>query len=182
MLSKREIVTCIEKILKEKEEIYLDLSQREGALSPQEMFELGDCYIQGIFAPIDYARAYQLMEKSASLGCADGYYGLAYMYSFGFFVERDYQKTLDLAKKAIDLGSKRAIDLLGVCHYSGFGTAVDMDKAISLVTEAGLAGVPNALTNQGAFYGVKRDYEKAYEYYEKGLLAGSINSIGRIAR
>lgn len=182
MLSKREIVTCIEKILKEKEEIYLDLSQREGALSPQEMFELGDCYIQGIFAPIDYARAYQLMEKSASLGCADGYYGLAYMYSFGFFVERDYQKTLDLANKAIDLGSKRAIDLLGVCHYSGFGTAVDMDKAISLVTEAGLAGVPNALTNQGAFYGVNRDYEKAYEYYEKGLLAGSINSIGRIAR
>ncbi len=183
MLSKKEIIACIEKIIKSQEEQWEKYCFSSlDSLSPQELFELGECYLHGAFAPLDFKRAYECFEKSASLGCADGYYGLAYLYSLGLYVELDLEKTHQLINKAIQLGSGRAIDLLGVCYYSGLGVEVDKEKAYELTVKAGTMGVSNAITNQGAYYGVKKEYEKAYELFEKGLLAGSLNSIARIGQ
>ncbi|MBQ7761802.1 MAG: SEL1-like repeat protein [Clostridia bacterium] len=183
MFSKEEIIACIKKIIKTEQEKWdkYRFSDLE-SLNPQELFEKGECYLRGIFAPLDFKLAYEHFEKSASLGCADGYYGLSYMYSYGHYVEKDLEKTHQLAHKAIELGSARAIDMLGVLYYTGIGAPVDKEKALELTTEAGKKSVPNATTNQGAYYGQKKEYEKAYELFEKGLLEGSLNSIPHIAR
>ena len=57
-------------------------------------FVLGDMYYRGLAGDVDYKKAFELFEESATLNCNDAHNNLAIMYLYGHGVESSYWKAV----------------------------------------------------------------------------------------
>ena len=91
-------------------------------------------------------------------------------------------EALKIFRKHAASGNPRAMNGLGLMYLQGHQVQADSTEAIKWLTKAGEAGYVRAWQNLGLMYfyahcGVTQDFEKAYQYFEKGVQAGGIGSL-----
>ena len=92
-----------------------------------------------------------------------------------------YEKAVYWLEKSAYQGDPEAQVNLGVCYYNGQGTEKNIEKAISWLEKAANQGSSLAITTLGHFYrtgenGVKKDIDKAIEYFLVATEIGNKNS------
>jgi TPR repeat protein len=101
---------------------------------------LAQAYGLGHGVPLDYNKAFNLAEKSASAGDPEGQGFLSYLYSMGFGVDKDEKKAFKWMEKAAKQGSPKAQYALGVFYENGHGVKPDSDKAKQWFEKAAAQG------------------------------------------
>lgn len=136
--------------------------------------ELAYFYQNGVGVPADWHLASMWLEKAAKNGDAKADYQLGDNYSDGIGVAQDYSLAAAYYQKAIEGGVVAANNDLGYLYDLGLinGTA-DHALAFKHYQLAAEAGESIAMSNIGVQYingeGVKKDYHKAKEWFEKAI-------------
>ena len=106
-------------------ELYQKAANLENA---DGIYNLGNCYENGIGTSINKQKAFELYQKSANLGSASGTISLGYCYQNGVGIR--------------NLGNISGINNLGDCYKNGIGTSINCQKAFYLYQKA--ANLENA--------------------------------------
>jgi len=93
------------------------------------LYEKGQQQRNGVDVPMNYTKAFELYQESASLGYPMGEYSLGYMYYKGLGCSQDYSKAIELFRKGIPLGMDNSMYFLGLCLRNGYGVAANKDSA-----------------------------------------------------
>lgn len=142
----------------------------------------------------DYSAALEYYKKAANLDHVEAMNMIGFYYQNGYGINADYTKAFEWYKKAAALGSSNAMNNIGNLYIDGMGVTKDYAKAIEWLQKAALLNSPAAFNNIGYLYenggdgedysklgvsadtarmlsgyGVKKDYTKARENYEKAL-------------
>lgn len=150
------------------------------------MVQFGDCLYHGIGVDKkDLNLAFQMFQKAADLGTAEGYRWLGNCYADGSGTEIDLKKAIEYYKKGYDLGSAMALTSLASCYENGNGVPINLSKAVSMYKRAADSGDLTAENNLGILYEkgkhVKRDYGKAVSHYQKAIQKGSTEAMCNLA-
>jgi TPR repeat protein len=93
-------------------------------------FHISDGVTEHERRPPDYQEAFQLYQKSASLGCGPGCSGLGLLYAQGKGTEKNPVKALKWFRRGMELGDAHAMQNLGVCYANGSGVDRSDEQAI----------------------------------------------------
>lgn len=160
----------------------------EESKSPQEMYEIGVSFYEGINGKIqDYVEAVKWFTKAVDLGNKDALIKLGLCYSDGEGVGQDKAKAVELFRKAADQGLAEGFYRLGNAYFNGKGVSKDTDEAIywyRKAEECGYEGYKLGYYCVGArccdlgdeYYngteGKPQDYAKAAYWYRKSAELG----------
>ncbi|GES93565.1 kinase-like domain-containing protein [Rhizophagus clarus] len=149
--------------------------------NPNYIFLLGEFSYLGIGTDIDKKKAFELYQKAADLGNADGINNLGDCYLDGIGTDIDKKKAFELYQKAADLGDASGIYNLGYCYLDGIGTDIDKKKAFELFQKAADLGNAKGIIGLGYCYqhgiGTDIDRKKAFELYQKAADLGNAKGI-----
>ncbi len=170
---------------------------------PMAIFEVGNAYEKGFDGVVepDYKKAIEYYKKGIELGNGDCMNNLAVMYMDGKGVRKNKKKGFDLFSEAEDI-SDNAMCNLAMCYEKGCGTEQDIEQAILIYGELAIAGnkfgfeslerLSEEIGNSWAFFElarcydseeyVKRDVEKAVEYYSRAAEIGYDRACYNLAR
>ncbi|GBC05625.1 hypothetical protein RclHR1_06320003 [Rhizophagus clarus] len=110
------------------------------------------------FHDIDKKKAFELYQKAADLGNANGIYNLGYCYRYGIGTDIDKKKAFELYQKAANLKSNAAQYILAYMYEYGDGIIKDISKAIYWYEK---------LAEQGDVNVQKKLNELKYKFKEK---------------
>ena len=128
-----------------------------------------------IIRNVDYLKQVATLDNATALLC------LANIYKKGIGVERDPAMAIYLYQTAAEQGNTEAMNFMGMyllnCHQDDSDATA---KGWMYLEKAAKEGLPFALANiamayENGFY-VKRDMNKALEYYEKASSLGNISA------
>ena len=106
-----------------------------------EQAKLGWAYRRGTHVEVDYQHAFELFNRAAAQGNADGVSGLAWMYADGYTVPRDEARAVQMFRQLSDQGYAIATSNLGILVRDGRGISKDENAAFFLFEKAAKQGV-----------------------------------------
>lgn len=119
-----------------------------------------------------FAKAFELFEKDAITGDAEGLYHLAMCYNCGHGVKSDIKKSIELLNKAVEAGNDKACYEMALLYSIGTGVEKNDKESFKWYQKAADMGNIDAFYNIGYCYesgkGVQKDLKKAFEWYMKG--------------
>ncbi|RDD46021.1 Secretory immunoglobulin A-binding protein EsiB [Trichoplax sp. H2] len=126
-----------------------------------------------------FRKAFDFFKRAAELGNPAGYFNIGgWLYYNGFGVDKDESKKLEYYKKAAHDGHPRALYIVANnYHFSYLESRNDeLENALDLFLSASQYGFAEILYFIGEFFlygrgGVKQDYEKARDYFERAAVA-----------
>ena len=136
----------------------------------------GNLYREGKGQLWDYEEAERCYQEALKKGCVEANYGMGMLYHSGTDLYQDDKQAASFLEKALesdDFGIRNEARVqLGYLHLEGLlGDASDAKKGMSLIEEAVSEGHGHGLHAMGYLYdegtGVKQDYQKAVEWYER---------------
>jgi len=150
-------------------------------------FVLGKAFYTGNGVPQDYAKAFDLYQKSANQGFAKAQNNLASMYGKGEGVKADPKAAAEWYRKAAEQGSVYAQINLAEVLKAGAGVPKDYKEAAEWYQKAADQGTFEAYTLLGKLYdhggpGVHRDAQKAFIYYQKAADQGDTDAQVELGR
>ena len=145
-------------------------------------YNLGIMYDQGWGVTKDEIEAVKWFMKAATQGHAGAQYNLGCAYRDGKGVRQNFVEANKWYLKAAEQGHAEAQNSIGISYLRGRGDfAKDSQKAIEWLQKAAVQGDVNGMSNIGTIYmdgdGVKRDLDKAEEWYKKALNADPDSDI-----
>ena len=137
---------------------------------------LGIMYENGQGVVKDEVEAIKWYRKAAEQGSDIAQFNLGIIYRDGDGDKHDFVEANKWFLKAAEQGNAEAQTSIGVSYLRGRGGfAKDSQKAIEWLQKAAAQGDVNGMNNIGTIYmdgdGVKRDLDKAEEWYKKALTA-----------
>lgn len=173
-----------EEMQKEDNEILLKGAQMGNVRC---MNQLAHAYHKGIGRVADLNKAFSLWKKTADLGDAEGLYYMGVFYGTGDVVSQDYTISTQYLQKSADLGYADALYQLGVYKMHGFGCQVNWKEALKFCEAAANKGCADAANEAGYIYdrgehGVKKDDEKAFEWFLKAAELNHTEAIRYVIR
>lgn len=126
---------------------------------------------------LNEAKATQLLEQAADLGCAEAMNALAYCYSEGKGVAKDMDKAIKLYEQSAEKGNAYSMYSLSFLYSNGDGVAKDKKKAFEYCKRAAEMGLAGAQCNLGVYYERAKDYSKMIYWYKKSAEGG--NAMGQ---
>jgi len=117
----------------------------------------------------NYAReAFDIWERLAKQGNAQGQYRYATHYILGKLVDQDFEEAVHWLQQAADQGHQDATWILGKCYFYGHGVLEDKEKAFKRYKQAADLGSTGAARDAANCLmegiGTVRDVSQAYEY------------------
>ena len=164
-----------EEMQKEDNEILLKGAQMGNVKC---MNQLAHAYHKGIGRVADLNKAFSLWKKTADLGDAEGLYYMGVFYGTGDVVSQDYTISTQYLQKSADLGYADALYQLGVYKMHGFGCHANWKEALKFCEAAAEAGY---IYDRGE-HGVKKDDEKAFEWFLKAAELNHTEAIRYVIR
>lgn len=151
-------------------DLYMRISNDDNGYA---YFMLGEICCSNIEGNIDYNEAVYWYKKSAELGYRPAYYQLGDCYKYGLGVKADSEKSQEYYIEAFLAGDEDAIEAIDsdLIYKKGYSIYRQKKYAESLRYLKIAAELGNVEANYllGCFYdfgyGVKINYEKAYDYY-----------------
>ncbi len=121
----------------------------------------------------NYTKAIKLYKSSMNDGNPKASFYLGMFYFMGMGVDKDAEKAISLWHKSAELGYVEAQNTLGLMYRDQFK---DYSKAIKFFEQGSKQGNPKSEFLLGHMYekgmGVKQDYLKASELYQKAADQG----------
>ncbi len=119
-------------------------------------------------------KAFEEFLVSAKAGDTSSQYNVGYMYEEGKGVERNYKKAHYWYKKAAAKKHMKAIHNLGNLYYFGKGVERKLDTAEMLFKYNSEKGDAESMFNLALIYfeDEKKEYEKAYQWFQKSYENG----------
>lgn len=145
---------------------------------PTAMTELGNFYYEGITGKNDYVEAFKWYHKGAEAGDYTSIFMTAICYDLGYGVKKDQSEAFKWYTKSADLGEPMAMHLISKYYNEGLG-GLKKDPRLSFnwLLKAAEKGLASAFEGVGLKYylgnGTAQDYNKAYEWFNKSIEAGS---------
>lgn len=173
-----------EEMQKEDNEILLKGTQMGNVKC---MNQLAHAYHKGIGRVADLTKAFSLWKKTADMGDAEGLYYMGVFYGAGDVVSQDYNISTQYLQKSADLGYAEALYQLGVYKMHGFGCHANWKEALKFCEAAANKGCADAANEAGYIYdrgehGVKKDDEKAFEWFLKAAELNHTEAIRYVIR
>jgi TPR repeat protein len=173
-----------EEMKKEENEILLKGAQMGDIKC---MNQLARAYYNGIGRIADKSKAFSLWKKTADMGDAEGLYYMGVFYGTGDVVSQDCTISIQYLQKSADLGYADALYQLGVYKMHGFGCQVNWKEALKFCEAAANKGCADAANEAGYIYdrgehGVKKDDEKAFEWFLKAAELNHTEAIRYVIR
>ena len=112
------------------DEMYDLLNEMSERKNSEAMYELANCYIEGLGGKGSEHQALSLYKSAAQLGHRDAMNNLADMYFNGEATEVDEKKAFFWFEKAAELGVPEAMYTLGIMYEQGLGTECNASKAL----------------------------------------------------
>ena len=173
-----------EEMQKEDNEILLKGAQMGNVKC---MNQLAHAYHKGIGRVADLNKAFSLWKKTADMGDAEGLYYMGVFYGTGDVVSQDYTISTQYLQKSADLGCADALYQLGVYKMHGFGCQANWEEALKFCEAAANKGCADAANEAGYIYdrgehGVKKDDEKAFEWFLKAAELNHTEAIRYVIR
>ena len=131
-----------------------------------------ELYWYGKGTPVDFTEGLKWARDAATLGNADGEYGVAMAYAFGLGVDRDPAAGLKWLEKAAGDGSREADAWLAARYLYGDGVPTDTNEGLKYLTAAADKGLARALvalaqiSDEGAF-GQPKNSHAALSFQER---------------
>ena len=127
--------------------------------------KLGYFYELGLGVPVSTQNAKKYYQKAYELEDVAASYNLALIY----YREEDYASSIPYLSFAVSEHHEGAIKLLSEFYLKGLGVSKNIDIAINLLNIL-LSGGDTAIYDQvGRIYYQSQMYEKAVEYFKKGV-------------
>lgn len=141
---------------------------------PHAQYNLGLMYDQGKGIVKDPSEAIKWFTKAAIQGHDGAQYNLGCAYRDGEGIKQNFVESNKWYLKAAEQGYAEAQTSIGFSYLEGRGGfARDSQKALEWFQKAAAQGDVNGMNNIGTIYmygdGVKRDLDKAEEWYKKAL-------------
>lgn len=162
-------------------------SESEGPITPDDQFELGRRYYNGIGLPKDEAEAVKWFRKAAEKGHAKAQYNLGICYFQGHGVEEDGPEAGEWFRKAAEQGLAASQHNLGYFYENGITLPKDESEAVKWYRRAADQGYANSQHSLGHFYlkgiTLPKDEAEAVKWFRKAAEQGyadSQNSLGYI--
>lgn len=171
-----EVATVQMALLYKQHENFKEMYDLLVALSADQntdaMYELANCYFEGLDGRGSEQQAFSLYEQAARLGHPDAMNNLADMYLNGETTEVDEKKALYWFEKAAELGVAEAIFTLGIMYEQGLGTDRDELRAFSYYYRSAEHKDIEAMYRLGMIFfsgelGQRQDGTKAMEWFLK---------------
>lgn len=130
----------------------------------------------------DYEKAIYWFEKAGAQGCGESLFTIGKFYFDGLGVEQNSQKAFEYWLKAAQLGDDVAMVWVGNIYWLGFEVVdVDYYEAFRYYKMAAELGNSDGQYHVGDCYqrglGVKKDIEKAKEWYRHAAAQGDKRAI-----
>jgi TPR repeat protein len=150
-------------------------------------FSLGKAYYYGTGVPKDFARAFELYQKSAEQGDFKAENNLAVMYRLGQGVRKDPAAAAGWFRKAAAQGAALAQYSLATMLDAGEGIPMDAQEALVWCRKAALRGYAPAQSKLGQFYergvpGLSPDRKQAIVWYRKAAEQGDAQGEADLGR
>ena len=160
-----------------------DTSDAKAAACAEAQYLLGVCYYQGLDVKKDREKAWEYFRAAAAQGQVDAQILMLDPACDWDEIISDYTAVFKSLEESADSGNANAQYLLSVCYLKKLGTEKGngllqkhMEKRFHLCEAAASQGHAKAQKELGDFYFsglvTERDYEKAYEWYQKALDQG----------
>ena len=160
-----------------------DTSDAKAAAYAEAQYLLGVCYYQGLDVKKDREKAWEYFRAAAAQGQVDAQILMLDPACDWDEIISDYTAVFKSLEESSDSGNANAQYLLSVCYLKKLGTEKGngllqkhMEKRFHLCEAAASQGHAKAQKELGDFYFsglvTERDYEKAYEWYQKALDQG----------
>ncbi|MGB0662710.1 MAG: tetratricopeptide repeat protein [Pontibacterium sp.] len=120
----------------------LERFSNEGNL--EATYFLGQIYLQGVEAPPNPEKAFNLMLSAASSGLREAIYNVGYMYFEGIGTERSKEEAFEYFTAAAHMGHGSALYNLSLMYGQGDPVEEDYDKAKKLLKKASKLGIDEA--------------------------------------
>ena len=142
-------------------------------------------YHDGQNVEVDHKKENELLLFTAEKGDVRAMHDFANNLINSEFIDVDVERALYWFRLAAAEGYGRAANQIGHIYYEGVGAVeVDYMLAMEWFQKASDYGNVFSTSNLGLFYqyglGVKKDYEKALEYYRSSALKGDLKSFERL--
>lgn len=143
---------------------------------PEEQYQLGLKYYEGVEVPQDYEKAVYWFQKAAaeSHGLAEYHLGMCCWNGRGAPEEKG--KAIILFQKAGDRNVPEAQFELGMAYLHGHFVKRDVDLGVRLIRKAAESGLTNAQFKLGTCYssgdGIPKNVEKAATWFERSAELG----------
>jgi len=162
------------------------LESNAAAGNATAQFELGRVYFQGKGVPIDKAKAYEWILKSADQGNLDAMTMMGYFYSQGIILQKDEVKAIEWFRKGAEAGSTKSQLNLGLMLRQAKTIPLNNTESLHWLETAASSDDPDAVRIYGQvlFLGdclIMPDRNKAFPFVMKSALAGdaaSQNMVG----
>lgn len=136
----------------------------------------------------DWDSALLWLQKSADQNYEIAIHDLAYSYKNGTHgLQKDINKSIELWKKSANLGLPESVFNLAVFYRDGVDVPKDLAKAFEMFLQSATMSLPCLQATEEVafcyFYGkgVAQNYEKAFEWFSKGVSLGfpaCLNGLG----
>lgn len=139
--------------------------------NPYALYQLGNLEYTGIIAGYPrYEEAYSYHKQAASFNHPTSYWMLAHMIlnkKIGSLSDDDITLANEYLDKAISLNSVSALNTKGLCYLNGWNKSkkINIDIAADYFKKAIKEKYIYAYNNLGRIYEMKKDYQKALEYF-----------------
>lgn len=165
---------------KKYKEVVESLIPRQNALTDEEQWNLGYCYLYGFGIQKNFEEAKKWIEKSASAGNARATALMGYIYERGYGVTQDFKMALDYYLESASHNDPMALTNLGYMYEMGSGTSRDMARAIEFYQEAADQGWALAENNLGWLNVTGKvpnaSFEKGVSLLESAAMKDDINA------
>jgi len=104
--------------------------------NPEALWYLSRMYADGDGVPKDEAKALELLQRSAEMGCHRAQYDLGIQYLFGKGVPRDDAKAASLFQASAAQGNEYAMAFLGILYATGTGVEKNLTVAVNHFRQA----------------------------------------------
>lgn len=140
------------------------------------MYNVGDCYANGIGVKIDMEKAAEWYRKAAEAG------HVAAMCQLGDYYQEvlvDNKKAVMWYEKAAEMGNSYAIDCVSqlYLHMPNDG----LEKAEKWYRKAAELGNTDAMITLGIYGDFKNDDRKAFEWFQKAINNGNVYALSHLA-
>ena len=169
-------------------ENFHQLMQESKLYLKESLLFLGQMYLKGLYAHQSYKKAIEYFKLAAKNGSSKAYYYLGEIAENKILDEEDKDKSYDdmaydYYKKSADLGLSEAYAKIGLILEQGLlNTVKDLNKAAQAYKKSvdiddnpiGLNGLGNAY-----YEGIicERNYNQAFEFYERAINYGNIDAL-----
>lgn len=133
------------KYLPEEELSYTECAVNAKSGSPEDIVNLGKCFLYGNGIEENPNEAARLFEKAAEQGYVEAVYLMGNSFFYGLGNPKNYKIAVDYYNKAAEMGSVPAMYSLGLCYEQGMGVKQNKNKARKFYKRAADNGYEKAI-------------------------------------